>query len=223
MARGATRTAWVSLSVLLLAWGAGGLVPLGLVASPPRTLYDGRLGGATREVTTPPAGRRGRYLVEVRTPAAPAQSAVPLTYVLHVGAGRDSRSLVGAGATAVEGVERAELARRRRGGLRDLRDAPRSRGGPHGSAGAGRCRPRRGGRRPARRGGRATRRLVERARPSPGRVGVRAVSRRRTAGRFARLGGRLLPTRTARKGVGRARLTGHADSPRLKSVAGGDP
>ncbi|HEY3358533.1 MAG TPA: hypothetical protein VGQ83_35120 [Polyangia bacterium] len=107
VAQAATTTAWVLLGLTIVVWGAAVLVPLWRLAHPPATLFAGRLGGATREVSTAPSPRGGRYLVEVRRPGRrAAETSASATYLLHAGAGRTARTLTGAdGATS----ERAEL------------------------------------------------------------------------------------------------------------------
>ncbi|HEY3353492.1 MAG TPA: hypothetical protein VGQ83_09605 [Polyangia bacterium] len=96
VARSAGALGWTLLGAMLVVWSAAVLVPLGLLAYPRAALYDGRLGGATREVSTAPAGRPGRHVIEVTRPKERSGQSLPQgAYVLHVGAGTVSRTLTG--------------------------------------------------------------------------------------------------------------------------------
>jgi hypothetical protein len=101
---GTAARALLALAVIL--WSAAVLVPLARVAYPAPALFAGRLGGATREVTSAPAPRGGRYLVEVSAPRGrPLESHPEGRYLLHAGAGGSSRALTGASGATPESAE----------------------------------------------------------------------------------------------------------------------
>jgi hypothetical protein len=92
---GGTTLTWALAGLCLVTWGAGVGVPFWRMARPPRVLFDGRLGGATREVRSEPAPRDGRYLVRATMDELERGAAVsPPTFILHV-KGRELRTLEG--------------------------------------------------------------------------------------------------------------------------------
>lgn len=86
----------------LAAWGATGVLPLWHVAHPPASLYEGELGGATREITTPPAPADGRYVIDA---AGRVRASGRGTFFLRAIAGGSERTLAGDAAEPAHPVE----------------------------------------------------------------------------------------------------------------------
>jgi hypothetical protein len=90
------RAALLAGGIAVAAWGLGLAAPLARVAFPPPTLFAARMGGAQRDVTTPPAPQRGRYVVTVARPrAAGGELTEGGEYILHVGIGTVTQQLSG--------------------------------------------------------------------------------------------------------------------------------
>jgi len=91
--RGTTAT-WAVTGLCLVGWGAVVGLPLWRLAHPPQALFEGRLDGANRQVTSTLASHAGRHQVRVTVVEREPQAERQELYVLKV-RGRETATLVG--------------------------------------------------------------------------------------------------------------------------------
>jgi hypothetical protein len=93
---GATRVMQIAVGAALVAWAGGVSLPLWRVGHPAAVLYQGRIGGATREVMTGPVPARGRYQIQFEAPAGALSGGRAAPYLLHIAQGSSDQISSGA-------------------------------------------------------------------------------------------------------------------------------